>query len=86
VAWTRREDGRTFQVKVYDEHRYKLISEVAAYYEPVSWETNRRTLAEDALDEHGKKDRRSRIQKARKARWQHRNRDPELWRSMPYTA
>lgn len=86
IQWERPEDGRTFKVKVYDEHRRKLVEEMKAYYAPLPWERTRGLVPEEKLDERGIKDRRSKYQASRRARWAARDRDPELWRPMTYVA
>ena len=84
LSWTQSDDGRTFKVEVHDKHRHRLVSEIVAYYAPVALESSRGLAPMADLTEKGCKDRRTQIQKARKARWQAQTRDPELWRRLEY--
>ena len=79
VKWTRREDGRTFSVTCYDEHRLKLVQEVAAYYAIAPCENKRDWKSADRLDERGLRDQRKQMQQARRKRWVESVRGSSMW-------
>lgn len=83
LKWERRENNRTFEVEVFDQHRLKLVEEMGAYYAPFAWERTETPI--DRLDERGLKARRVRLQKARRKRWAARTKDPALWHAVSYT-
>ena len=75
IDWSRREDGRTFKVKVYDEKRAQLVEELKAYYAPVPCQSDA------VFSEYSPEMQRKLIQRERVRRWAKRERS-KLWVSV----
>ena len=85
VKWTRLDDGRTFNVTVYDERRARLVEEVRAYYAPAQGSILERLEQLDETDTYQCDVARKLIQRDRRKRWAKAKRS-DLWVAHPEDA